>query len=63
LLNATKTDRLSNNRLRIALKSLAEAYPSAPVIPFSAYTGAGRDEVWSKIRASVAEFPPFQSRS
>ncbi len=63
LLIATKTDRLSNNRLRNALKSLAEAYPSAPVIPFSANTGAGRDEVWSKIRASVAEFPPFQSRS
>ena len=60
---ATKSDRLSNNQLRNALKSLAEAYPTATVIPFSAKTGAGRDEVWNKIRRSAAEFPAttFQS--
>jgi GTP-binding protein len=57
LLIATKSDRLSNNQLRNALKSLTDAYPTAPVIPFSAKTGAGRDEVWSKIRRSAAEFP------
>jgi len=63
LLIATKSDRLSNNQLRNALKILAEAYPTAAVIPFSAKTGAGRDEVWKKIRQSAAEFPPaaFQS--
>ncbi len=60
---ATKSDRLSNNQLRNALKSLAEAYPTATLIPFSAKTGAGRDEVWKKIRQSAAEFPAttFQS--
>jgi GTP-binding protein len=58
---ATKSDRLSNNQLRNALKSMAEAYPTAAVIPFSAKTGAGRDEVWKKIRQSAAEFPTFQS--
>src|ERR1700734_1302508 len=57
LLIATKSDRLSNNQLRNALKALAEAYPTATVIPFSAKTGAGRDEVWKKIRQSAAEFP------
>jgi GTP-binding protein len=56
LLIATKSDRLSNNQLRNALKNLSEAYPSTPVIPFSAKTGAGRDEVWNRIRRSVAEF-------
>ena len=63
LLIATKSDRLSNNQLRNALKSLADAYPTATVIPFSAKTGAGRDEVWKKIRQSAAEFPAaaFQS--
>jgi GTP-binding protein len=63
LLIATKSDRLSNNQLRNALKGLTEAYPTAPVIPFSAKTGAGRDEVWSKIRQSAAEFSAaaFQS--
>ena len=63
LLIATKSDRLSNNQLRNALKSLTEEYPAAPVIPFSAKTGVGRDEVWSKIRQSATEFPAaaFQS--
>jgi GTP-binding protein len=53
---ATKSDRLSNNQLGNALKGLAEAYPTAPVIPFSAKTAAGRDAVWNKIRKSAAEF-------
>ncbi|MFZ0145756.1 MAG: ribosome biogenesis GTP-binding protein YihA/YsxC [Candidatus Sulfotelmatobacter sp.] len=63
LLIATTSDRLSNNQLRNALKGLAEAYPTAPVIPFSAKTGAGRDEVWKRIRQTAAEFPAaaFQS--
>jgi GTP-binding protein len=56
LVIGTKSDRLSNNQLRSALKSLAEAYPTATVIPFSAKTGAGRNEVWSKIRQAAAEF-------
>jgi len=63
VLIATKSDRLSNNQLRNALKSLGEAYPTATVIPFSAKTRAGRDEVWNKIRLSVAKFSgaAFQS--
>jgi GTP-binding protein len=63
LLIATKSDRLSNNQMRNALKGLAEAYPTAAVVAFSAKTAAGRDEVWKKIRQSAAEFPAaaFQS--
>ena len=63
LLIATKSDRLSNNQLRNALQRLTEAYPTATVIPFSAKTRAGRDEVWKKIRQSVETFPDatFQS--
>jgi GTP-binding protein len=57
LLIATKSDRLSNNQLRNALQRLAEAYPTAPVIPFSAKTRAGSDEVWKKIRQSVENIP------
>ena len=63
LLIATKSDRLSNNQLRNALKSLTEAYPTAPVIAFSAKTRAGRDEVWNKIRESTAEFSGAASQS
>jgi GTP-binding protein len=63
LLIATKSDRLSNNQLHNALQRLTEAYPTATVIPFSAKTRAGRDEVWKKIRQSVELFPTaaFQS--
>jgi GTP-binding protein len=63
VLIATKSDRLSNNQLRNALKSLTEAYPTARVIPFSAKTGAGRDDVWKAIRKSAAEFPAAELRS
>ncbi len=52
---ATKTDRLSNHQLRMALNGLARAYSETPVISFSAKTGSGRDEVWSRIRRSIAE--------
>ena len=63
LLIGTKSDRLSNNQLHNALKTLSDAYPTATVIPFSAKTRTGRDEVWNKIRQSAAEFssPQFQS--
>jgi GTP-binding protein len=63
VLIATKSDRLSNNQLRNALNSLSDAYPTATMIPFSAKTGAGRDEVWNKIRQCAADFPAttFQS--
>jgi GTP-binding protein len=57
LLVGTKSDRLSNNQLHNALKKLADAYPTASVVPFSAKTRAGRDEVWNKIRQSVSDFP------
>jgi GTP-binding protein len=63
LLIATKSDRLSNNQIRNAIKTLSQAYPTATVVPFSAKTRAGRDEVWSKIRRSVAEFSSPASRS
>jgi GTP-binding protein len=50
VLVATKSDRLSNNQLQNALRGLAESYSAADVIPYSAKTGKGRDELWSRIR-------------
>ena len=50
LLVATKSDRLSNNQLHNALRTLAQEYPSARLLAFSAKTGAGRDELWKEIR-------------
>jgi GTP-binding protein len=51
---ATKCDRLSGNKLQHAMHALKEAYPSAPIVAFSAKTGTGKDELWRQIR-HVAE--------
>lgn len=50
---ATKSDRLSNNQLRNSLKVLSQEYPSAPLLPYSATSGAGRAELWKEIRLAA----------
>lgn len=50
---ATKSDRLSNNQLRNALRMLSDQYPSAHPLPYSARTGTGRDELWTRIRQAA----------
>jgi GTP-binding protein len=53
LIVATKSDRLSGNRLRNALQTLTQEYPQAPMLPYSARTAAGRPELWQAIRQAV----------
>jgi len=50
---ATKSDRLSGNQLRNAMKTLTEEYPATELVPFSAKTGVGRDELWKQIRHAM----------
>jgi len=50
LVVATKSDRLSTNKLRPTLNSLAREHGVASVIPYSAKTGAGKSELWREIR-------------
>jgi len=50
LLVATKSDRLSKNQLNNVLRTLAQEYPAARLVPYSSKTGAGRDELWKQIR-------------
>lgn len=50
LVAATKSDRISNNRLHNALRTLGSEYPAAQLLPYSSKTGAGRDELWKRIR-------------
>jgi len=50
LLVATKSDRLSNNQLHNTLRTLTQEYPAARLLPYSAKTGAGREELWKQIR-------------
>lgn len=53
---ATKCDRLSGNQLQQAMRTLGQSY-GVPIIAFSAKTGAGKDELWSQIRASLSTSP------
>jgi GTP-binding protein len=46
----TKSDRLSGNSLSQALKNLGQEFSQAKILPYSARTGAGRDELWREIR-------------
>jgi GTP-binding protein len=57
LLVATKSDRLSNNQLHNAMRTLAQQYPVAHLLPYSSKTGAGREELWKRIR-QVADSAP-----
>ena len=58
LLVATKSDRLSNNQLNNAMRTLTQQYPAATMLPFSAKTGAGREELWKHIRHAAQSMPP-----
>lgn len=53
LVVATKSDKLSGNKLKAALSSMAHADGIESVLPYSARTGAGRSELWSAIRNRV----------
>jgi GTP-binding protein len=53
LIVATKSDRLSGNQLRNSIEAFTREYPQAPVIPYSAKTGTGREELWRQIRSAV----------
>ncbi|HKP46662.1 MAG TPA: ribosome biogenesis GTP-binding protein YihA/YsxC [Pyrinomonadaceae bacterium] len=56
LIVATKSDKLSNNELKTSLQRVRRVFNTADVIPFSAKTGKGRDEVWRMIEKAVAVF-------
>jgi GTP-binding protein len=53
LVVATKADRLSGNTLRHATQQLCAALGVERVLPFSAKSRQGRDELWREIRAAA----------
>jgi GTP-binding protein len=52
---ATKCDRLSGNQLRQAINTLGQAFAGVPMVAFSAKTGAGKEELWQQILASLPQ--------
>jgi GTP-binding protein len=59
LIVATKSDRLSGNQLTNALHNLSQQFVGVRILPYSAKTGAGRDELWKEIRAAAQ--PPLET--
>jgi GTP-binding protein len=55
LLVATKSDRLSNNQLHTAMRTFTQEYPAARLLPYSAKTGAGREDLWKEIRRAAQQ--------
>lgn len=55
---ATKCDRLSGNKLQQAMHTLGEAYRGATIVPFSAKTGSGKEDLWRQIRNVVSDAMP-----
>ena len=50
---ATKADKLSRNELQKSLKVIKKTFAESDVLPYSSQTGAGRDELWSRIQNAV----------
>jgi GTP-binding protein len=50
----TKTDKLSKNRLNVALRKSAELLKTKETIAFSALTGVGKDQILARIREAIA---------
>jgi GTP-binding protein len=55
LVVATKADKLSGNKLRNALTTLACDHGIDALLPYSTRTGDGRAELWREIRSRVSK--------
>src|SRR5512142_2027848 len=42
----TKSDRISNNQLRNALETFKQSFQTDRIIPYSAKSGSGKEELW-----------------
>jgi GTP-binding protein len=57
LIVATKSDRLSGNQLQNAMRGLTKENPQTRILPFSARTGAGKEQLWQQIRSAMESHP------
>ncbi len=53
LVVATKSDKLSNNKLSKTIKEINGVFPTSKVIAYSSVSGKGKDELWSEIFNSL----------
>jgi len=53
----TKVDKISRNQLSPALGTSARILKTKEIIPFSAVTGSGKDQILTRIRAAIDHIP------
>jgi GTP-binding protein len=56
LMVGTKADKLSGNTLRKSMDVFSQHLPGLRIVPFSARTGLGRDELWREIRSAAQQY-------
>ncbi len=56
IIAATKADKLSNNELRKSLTVMQKMLGEVKIVPYSATTGRGRDELWGEINTVVEKY-------
>lgn len=55
LIAATKSDKLSANKLAKSVSVLRKMLPNRLIIPYSAVSGAGRDQIWREIEKKITK--------
>jgi GTP-binding protein len=53
---ATKSDKLSSNKLQKSLKEIENALPDSKLIAFSSVTGKGKELIWTEISQALNKF-------
>jgi GTP-binding protein len=53
----TKIDKISQNQLNQALRTSAQKLRTKEIIPFSAVTGYGKDQLLARIRTAIDHIP------
>lgn len=57
LVVSTKIDKMSSNEQRTVRQRMRKALQTQRIIPYSAVTRAGKNEVWEEIRTSTMQIP------
>jgi len=60
---ATKSDRLSANQLHNAVRTFEVRHAGARIVPFSAKTGAGKEQLWLEIRKAADDLQASRLRT
>jgi len=53
----TKIDKISHNQLNQALRTSVQKLRTKEIVPFSAVTGSGKDQILTRIRAAIDHIP------